>query len=99
MAIINQFSLYSMGSDFNNIPKDDKVDGLIKELINIDEYEDVCNFVKERFGDIQGNKMFEYPDVKKQINVFVERNRVEICAAKEYKQFWSKGWLDGSDKD
>ena len=94
MASINQFSLYSMNGNLNTEQKEDQVDVYIRELTQINDYNEVMNYVQEKFGDISGNKMFEYPEIKKQINVFTEKNRVEICAAKEYQQYWGKGWFD-----
>ena len=93
MAELNQFSLYSMGGNYNVQPKCDEVDTIVKELVSIDEYEKVVNFVREHFGDVHGNRLFEYDDINKQINVFTEENRVEICVAKDRKQYWGKGWL------
>lgn len=93
MTTLNQFNLYSMNSGISVQQKKDEVDAMVDELVSISDYEEVANFVKEHFGDVSGDKMFEYPEINKQINVFTGENRVEICVAKNWQQYWSKGWL------
>ena len=59
--------------------------------ITMDEYSDVKDYVAEHFGNVDGEKLFEYPKIDKQINVLIDEEKIEICAAKNYKQFWGKG--------
>lgn len=93
MAELDMYNLYSMGGNYNVAPKTDEVDGYIKELVSIDDYDEVADFVQSHFGQINGERLIEYPDINKQINIHSEKNKIEICVAKDRKQYWGKGWL------
>ena len=93
MAEFNQYSLYSMTGDTRLIQKDDEVDVLVKKLIEIDEYDDVKKIVLENFGDIEREKLIEYSNINKQLNILITDEKIEICAAKQWKQYFGKGWV------
>ena len=93
MAELNMYNLYAMGGNYNAVSKVDEVDKYVKELVSIDDYDEVADFVKEHFGEKDGNNLVEFPDINKQINIYTEKNKIEICVAKDRKQYWGKGWL------
>jgi len=90
MAEFNMYNLYQ--ANYNVVPIDDTVDTYIKDLIKIDEFEEVKKYVAENFGKINDEKLFEYQDIDKQINILINEEKIEICAAKKFKQYWGKGW-------
>ena len=92
MSELNQYNFYSLNSNYESKVKEDKVDKYISELNNINEYEDVCAFVLANFGDVQTEKLFDFPELNKQIFILFKENAVEIFAAKNKNQFFSKGW-------
>ena len=93
MAEFNKYALYTMGGMVNNMPKEDTVDKCVNELRRLDEYDDVLKFVTEHFGDINGDKMIEYPDINKQIYVVVDEKKIEVHAAKNMTQFFGNSWI------
>lgn len=92
----NQYSLYSMA--FNQEKKDDIVDSCLKDLRDLSRYEEVRKYVESKFGNIDGEKLIEYDDINKQIHIVLDDERVEVCAAKDWTQYYGKGWLLVSKK-
>ena len=85
----NNYALYSMNSGVSIV---DKVDGFIHDLQLLNQYEDVVNYLNDKFGDIDNEKVIDYPDLKKQIEIVFKENAVEFFAAKDWKQYFGKGW-------
>ena len=87
-----QFRLYSMNAGMAVRPLQDIVDGYMQELIDIDEFDSVKDFVSDKFGDINGEKWLDYPDLHKEVYLLVEDCKIEFCALKNEKQYFGKGW-------
>ncbi len=94
MKEIDSYTFYSLNSDI----REDKIDKCVSELCRMNEYDDVYSFVKEFFGEFKDEKLFEYPELNKQVFINVSENTIEIFAAKNKKQFFSKGWKLVNDK-
>lgn len=91
MTELNKYSLYSISSDIKE-PSQDKIDICISELYKINEFEEVCSFVQEFFGNIEEETLFEYPELNKQVFINSKENVIEIFIAKNKEQVFSKGW-------
>ena len=85
----NQYNIYSMNAGIQTI---DEVDIYVHDLQKLDEYEDVLNYINKKFGNITDQKLIEYPDSKKQIEIKVKDGAIEFFAAKEWKQYFGRGW-------
>ena len=89
----NQFNLYAMNaSGENTIPKKDEVDVFIDEIRNIDEYNDIKILLEEKFGTISGEKRIDYADLKKQLYILVDEDKIEVCSLKNNQQYFGMGW-------
>ena len=96
MSLLNQFSIYSMAHTQERVK--DVVDTYLDELNSFKRYEDVKKYLDEKFGDIDHEKLIEYDDINKQIHIVVDDKRIEICAGKNWSQYYGKGWLLISSK-
>ena len=92
MAEMNQFSFYSMNSGFNAKQEEDKIDKCIVDLRQLNEYKEVCEYINTHFGTVENERLFNYPELNKQVFIAFKENAVEVFAAKNKKQFFSKGW-------
>ena len=92
MAEFNKYSMYGLGFQGAEMSQKDKVDRMVDEIIDMNMYNEVKDFVKENFGDIQGGKWFEYPELNKSVYVLNESEKIEICMLKNHKQYYGKGW-------
>ena len=99
MAELNKYSMYNLGFSGSNISQKDKVEKWVDELIPMNVYGDVKNFIQSNFGEISGDKWFDYPELKKQVYVVNEPNKIEICMLKNGKQFYGKGWVPYEKQD
>lgn len=88
----NTFNLYSMNSGMNNIRSKDEIDTCIDSLVKMNEYNEVKEFLSEKFGNIENEKWFEYSDLKKAVYIKNDDNVIEFCALKNEKQYFGKGW-------
>ena len=91
----NQYNLYSMNAGIQTI---DEVDGYVHDLQKLNEYEDVVKYINEKFGDVGEQKLLEYPEMKKQIEIKIKDNAIEFFAAKEYQQFFGRGWRKNTEE-
>lgn len=96
MAELNKYSLYAGGA--MQIREQDKVDKFISDLKEMNEYEEVCTYLEEHFGENQKSGIIEFPELNKQISIVYKDNAVEFCAAKNRKQYFGKGWLFVNDE-
>lgn len=88
----NQYNLYSMNAGYSGTIKSDEVDNYIQDIRHIDEYNEIRDYLSEHFGDIDGAKWLEYPDIKKQMYILVENEKIEVCVLKNEKQYFGLGW-------
>ena len=87
---LSQFNLYAM--QVGQVQVIDEVDQLIRNVDTIIEYDDVRNFIENRFGEIDGWKQFDYPKENKQIAITVNDEEITFCAAKDYQQYYGTSW-------
>lgn len=86
----NQFSLYAMQTGCVEVI--DKVDQYIRGIDTINEYSLVKDYIETRFGEFDGWKQFDYPELEKQIAITVDEKEITFCAAKNYKQYYGTSW-------
>ena len=92
MTEFNKYSMYGLGFQGAGMSQKDKVDRMVDEIIDIDAYNEVQDFIKKNFGDVEGEKWFEYPEFKKLVYVLNEEDKIEICMLKNNEQYYGKGW-------
>ena len=92
MATLNQYNLYSMNVGNTDFVRSDKVDKYLNELRRINDFEEVSDFVVENFGKIENVALLDFPELGKQMSIVVNEDKIEICAAKNSKQYYGKGW-------
>lgn len=90
MTELNQFMLYSRNTGVSH--EDDEIDNYVNDLRKIDEYDEVLKFIQEHFGEVESGKIYDYPELNKQICINLKEDAIEFCAAKNRKQFFGKGW-------
>ena len=88
----NQFNLYSMNAGGFNTAQTDFVDSCMQELRTMNEYDEVKNYLTDKFGELDGEKWLEYPELKKSVYIVVDNEKVEFCALKNERQYFGKGW-------
>ena len=69
----------------------------IHDLQKLDEYEDVVNYINEKFCDIGIQKLIEYPETSKQVEIKMKDDAVEFFAAKDWQQYFGRGWKKASE--
>lgn len=92
MTEFNKYSMYGLGYQGADMTQKDKVDRMVDEIININMYDEIQDFIKKNFGDVDGSKWFEYQELKKSVYVLNEEDKIEICMLKNNKQYYGKGW-------
>jgi hypothetical protein len=92
MATLNSYSLYQLNGTNQLSSKKDQVDTIVDEILNINELNEIKDYVSKHFGEIEGSKWFEYPALNKMIYVLNDENRVEICMLRDERQYYGKGW-------
>ena len=85
----NNYALYSMNAGISAV---DEVDGFLHDLQRLNMYDDVVKYINNKFGDVGSEKVIDYPEIKKQIQIVFKDDAVEFFAAKEWKQYYGKGW-------
>ena len=88
----NQFNLYSYNANIAQINTLDEVDNCKQELLRITEYDAVKDFLTQKFGNFSGQKWINYPELSKQVYLYLDEEKVEFCALKDKKQYWGRGW-------
>ncbi len=89
---LNKYGFYSANVNAELKPNEDKIDTYVKELMVMDEYQEVCDFIKRNFGEFEKDKLFDYPELNKQVFIDFKEDAIEFFAAKNQVQFFSKGW-------
>ena len=92
MAEINKYGMYNMSFSNSGMGEKDKIDKWVEELTKTDSLDAVRSFVSSNFGNIEGENWFDYPDLNKKVYVLVDEEKVEVCALKNDKQYFGKGW-------
>ena len=92
MTEFNQYSVYSLYTAKKE-SKEDKIDQCVKDLQQIDEYHNVCEYLNTHFGNVENGKIIDFPELNKQVCIKFKEDAVEFFAAKNRHQFFSKGWL------
>jgi hypothetical protein len=93
MTTLSGFSLYQLGCTSQLSSKKDKVDSMVDEILDINRIVEIKDFISEHFGDVEGTKWFNYPELEKSVYVLNEDKRVEICMLFKNKQYYGKGWV------
>ena len=70
---------------------DDKILVDINRLNSIDEYDEVKEYVSKVWGEVDGEKSFDYPNNIKVI-IRNKENCIEVGALRDNKQFFGTGW-------
>ena len=86
---LNEHNFYSANAEQAKL---DKVDQYIYDLKLLKNYDDVCNFIVKNFGIIEKQQLFEYPELNKQIDIIYKEDAVEFCVAKNWTQYFGRGW-------
>jgi len=89
----NQYDLYSYSANIAKYSALDEVDNCKQELLRITEYDAVKDFLSQKFGNFCGQKWINYPELGKQVYLYLDEEKVEFCALKDKKQYWGKGWM------
>ena len=87
--LLNQYNLYSMNVGVTSV---DEVDDCVQTLQRMTNYNDVVQYLNNKFGDIGESKLLEYKDLDKQIEIKFKPDAVEFFAAKKWTQYYGKGW-------
>jgi hypothetical protein len=58
----------------------------------LQHYEEVVNYINEKFGEADGWKLYDYPKLNKKIAITREDKKVSFCVAKNGKQYYGKYW-------
>ena len=91
MAELNIYSLYNFQSNYSELFKQDEVDIILDKFKKLEELDDVRATVEETFHISEGVNWFEYPN-NKEVSVVIDEDKIEICALKNHKQIYGKGW-------
>ena len=104
MNEFNQYSFYSINSNINSKASVDIIERCVEDLRLINDFDEVLSYLNTTFTNIQSGKIVDFPELNKQICITLKGNAIEFHAAKNRKQFFSKGWLliekeDNSDEN
>ena len=91
MTELNKFNLYNFNNNYSELYKQDEVDIILEKFKPMQEIDEVRSLVEETFKISNGVEWFEYPN-NKRISVVIDKEKIEICAIKNNKQFYGKGW-------
>ena len=86
---VNDYNLYLANAEQAKL---DKVDQYVHDATLINNYDDACNFIVKNFGIIEKEKLLEFPELEKQIHIVYKEDAVEFCVAKNWTQYFGKGW-------
>lgn len=87
----NKYNKYSYSYNKNTNALD-SVDELKQDLLRMTEYDDVKNFITHKFGEFEGEKWVQYPELGKQVYLCLNSEKIEFCALKDKKQYFGRGW-------
>ena len=88
----DQYHLYGLCMGSNVVQQIDKVDSYIQEVRDMTFYEDLKSSLVSHFGEFSGIKWVEYPELKKDLYLLLEEDKIEICALKNDIQYFGRGW-------
>lgn len=92
MAEFSKYSMYGLGYQGAGMSTKDKVDKMVDEIIDLHMYNEVQDFIKRNFGDVEGSEWFKYPELNKSVYVKNEEDKIEVYMLKGEKQYYAKGW-------
>ena len=95
----NKFNIYTYNANVGQSKILDEVDIYKQDLMRMTEYEDVKNFLLNKFGDFEGKKLINYPELNKHIYLYLDDTKVEFCALQNKKQYFGRGWMLVEIKD
>ena len=95
----NQYNMYSYNAGLNSTQVLDEVDTCKLDLMRMTEYGDVKNYLTNKFGEVQGEKWIEFPELKKHIYINIDDEKCEFCTLKDREQYFGRGWylVDNND--
>jgi len=76
----------------------DKVDKMLDEMIDLHMFNEVQDFIKKNFGNVNGEEWFDYPELHKSVYVLNENEKIEVCLLKNDRQYYGKGWVPITEK-
>ena len=88
----NQYNMYSYNANIQQSKVLDEVDIIKQDLLRMTEYEDVKNFIINKYGEFEGDKWVKFPELNKMVYLYLDSEKVEFCALKDKKQYWGRGW-------
>ena len=86
---LNNFNLYSKSVTQSSV---DEVDEHITSLNLLNNYNEIVKYINQKFGKIEDRKLIEYPELNKQVEIIFKSDTVEFFAAKDWTQYYGKGW-------
>ena len=92
MSEFNMYSMYSYAAGDLKTACDDKILVDLHKLESITEYYDVLDFVDKTFGEIEDQKIMDYPN---EVKVIVQKkeNEILVGALKGQEQIFGQSWI------
>ncbi len=91
----NKYSLYCYAGACKTI---DEVDSILQTINRMTNYSDVLNFITENYPSSKSSYNVYFEKVDKVLNIAKKENAIEICALKNNKLYFGKGWKIVEDK-
>lgn len=70
----------------------DEVDSIIRIIDPMKDYNDVKNYIDEKFGDFDDIKIIDYPEIGKKIGLEKQENMIALCAGVGDVEYYGKCW-------
>ena len=90
MAELNKYSLY--GLNYTNVRTLDELDEFVNNVVHIKEYDQVKDLLEHKWQDIGEYKKIDYPDLKKNVTLKIQDDRIEVRVFKNDKQTFGQYW-------
>ena len=90
MAELNKYSLY--GLNYNNAKKMDELDEFVNNIVQIKEFNQVKDFLDNKWHGIKGNTRISYDELSKKVLVSIQDDRIEVRVFKDSKQTFGQYW-------
>ena len=88
----NQYNMYAYAAEQSRSSALDEVDEFRQNLLRMTEYDDVRNFITNKYGEFEGKKWIKYPKLHKKVYLYLDDEKIEFCALKDKKQYWGRRW-------
>ena len=89
----NQYKMYSYNADSAKTQVLDEVDSCRQELMRMTEYDDVKNYLLNKFGEFEGKKWVKSSDNNKSIYMYIDNVQINFAALKDKQQYWGRSWI------